>query len=345
MKGRKLLVVTIVIFSILLSTLSFYVYQIIKTPNLLVEQDDRHLIIPKNASFDTVRDSLYNGKFLTDAVSFSFLAKQMDYQENVKPGRYLLTRDMTNIEAIRLLRSGSQAPVNITFNNVRTIPDLAEKICQNIQLTPDELVPLVQDSSTTAQYGFSQASIIGMFIPNTYEVYWTISGDDLLEKMYSEYQKFWNNDRTIKAKELDMSPMEVAILASIVESEQLTHADERKRIAGLYINRLKMGMKLDSDPTLIFAGGDFTVKRVLDKDKEIDSPYNTYMHGGLPPGPIYLPSISSIDAVLNYESHQYLYMCAKEDFSGYHNFATNLTQHLRYARLYQNELNRSRVYR
>ncbi|MGI9541846.1 MAG: endolytic transglycosylase MltG [Cyclobacteriaceae bacterium] len=345
MKGRKLLIVTIVIFSILLTTLSFYIYQIVKTPNILVEQDDRHLLIPNGATFDTVRDSLFHGKFLTDAVSFSFLAKQMDYQENVKPGRYLLKGDMTNIEAIRLLRSGSQTPVNITFNNVRTIPDLAAKICQNIHLTPDELLPLLQDSATIAQYGFSQGNIIGMFIPNTYEVYWTTSGENLLGKMYDEYQKFWNDERTAKANELDMNLQEVATLASIVEAEQLTHADERKRIAGLYINRLKRGMKLDSDPTLIFAGGDFTVKRVLDKDKEIDSPYNTYIHGGLPPGPIYLPSISSIDAVLNYESHQYLYMCAKEDFSGYHNFATNLTQHLRYARLYQNELNRSRVYR
>ena len=345
MKGRKLFIVGLVVFSILLTSFSFYAYQILKTPNILVEKDDGYLFVPTGATFEQVQDSLYHHDMVQNLVAFSVLAKAMDYDKNVKPGRFLLKSDMSNLEAIQLLRSGNQDPVQITFNNIRLKNELPEKICNNIEIEPEEFGKLLSDSTKIQEYGFNPKTVISMFIPNTYEVYWNISAENLMERMHTEYQKFWNEERQEKAKEVGLTPVEVSTLASIVEAEQLTHPDERRRIAGLYVNRLNRGIKLDSDPTLIFAAGDFTIRRVLNEHKEIDSPYNTYRNAGLPPGPIYMPSISSIDAVLNYEEHNYIYMCAKEDFSGYHRFATNLTQHLRNARLYQNALNRAKLFR
>jgi UPF0755 protein len=184
-----------------------------------------------------------------------------------------------------------------------------------------------------------------MFIPNTYEVYWDITSTQLMERMHQEYLKFWDDQKKEKAKVLGLSPKEVSVLASIVHAESQQHADELPRIAGLYLNRLERNMALQADPTLVYAIGDFTIKRVLNEHKEIDSPYNTYMYTGLPPGPIRSPSIAAIMGVLDHEDHNYLYMCAKEDFSGYHNFASTLAQHNRNARLYQNALNRAKLYR
>jgi UPF0755 protein len=189
------------------------------------------------------------------------------------------------------------------------------------------------------EYGFNKDNIICMFIPNTYEVYYTISADQLIERMYDEYQNFWNEERKQKANELGLSPIEVSILASIVQAESIKR-DEAPIIAGLYLNRLKQGIPLQADPTLVFAVGDFTIKRVLNEHKEVESPYNTYKNKGLPPGPINMPEIATIDAVLNYKPSNYLYMCAKEDFSGYHNFTASYNEHLKNARRYQAALTR-----
>lgn len=184
-----------------------------------------------------------------------------------------------------------------------------------------------------------------MFIPNTYEFYWNISAKAFFKKMNTEYSKFWNPARLAKAKKIRMSPLEVSTLASIVQAEQSMHDDEKAKVAGLYINRLRKGMLLQSDPTVVYAIGNFSIRRVLNKDKEIDSPYNTYKYKGLPPAPINLPEISSIDAVLNYEKHSYIFMCAKEDFSGYHNFSKTHSQHMMYARRYQAALNKKKIWR
>ena len=183
-----------------------------------------------------------------------------------------------------------------------------------------------------------------MFIPNTYEVYWTIKGDELMKRLKKEYDRFWTPERDQKAKVLEMTREEVSTLAAIVQAET-AKSDEKPRVAGVYINRLRKGIALQADPTLIFALGDFTIKRVLNKDKEVDSPYNTYLYAGLPPGPIRMPNITSIKSVLNYESHDYIYFCAKEDFSGYHNFVTTYSQHRKNARKYQKALNNKKVYR
>ena len=193
--------------------------------------------------------------------------------------------------------------------------------------------------------GLSDDNVACIFIPNTYEFYWNTSADQFVKRMLKEYQKFWNNDRKAKADKIKLNYYEVATLASIVEKEQNIKRDERPEIAGLYLNRIKKKMKLESDPTLIFALDDFTIKRVLNKDKKVDSPFNTYKHRGLPPGPICIPSINAIDAVLNASNHKYIFMCAKEDFSGYHNFAKTYAKHLLNARKYQKALNKRKIMR
>lgn len=344
MKNRKVFIVFLIVFSILLSTFVFYAYQLVFTPNILVDSEEKALLIPPGSRFKDVQNALYDQNFVQDLVAFSFLAKVMEYDDNVKAGRFLMKPDMNNLDAIRLLRSGSQTPLDITFNNVRLKEDLAEKICANIAADEDKFLALLQDTAVIHSYGFNEHTIVSMFIPNTYEVYWTISEKELLDRMKEEYDRFWNDERTEKAKELGLTREEVSTLASIVEAESKMN-DEKPKIAGVYLNRLKRGMALQADPTLVYAAGDFSIKRVLNIHKEIDSPFNTYKYAGLPPGPINIPPISALDAVLNYQKHNYLYFCAKEDFSGYHNFATNLTQHLNNARRYQNALNKARLYK
>lgn len=338
MDKRKLIAIIIIVFGMMLTSGTFYFYQVVYVPNLLVDKEDTYLYLGKDATFKSLQDSLFNNNLVHDLVAFSFLAKLMDYDKLVKPGRYLFKKDMSNIEAIRLLRSGNQAPVRITFNNIRFKKDLVDKITRNLNLSATELDNSLNDFIENNTYGFNRDNIISLFIPNTYEVYWNISPDGLIERMVLEYNKFWDDERLAKAGELQMTPIEITILASIVQAEQQILQDEWKTIAGLYINRLKRRMKLDSDPTIVFAIGDFSINRVLDVHKQVDSPYNTYLNRGLPPGPITMPSISAIDAVLNYQEHRFLYMCAREDFSGYHRFATNLQDHMINARRYQRQL-------
>lgn len=344
MKRVRIFGIVIVAGSLLLTTITFYLYQLFNSPNILVEQDDRFFIVPTNTTFKSVQNSLYDSGYVNDLVAFSFLAKLYNYDRQIKPGRYLLTTDMSNRDAILLLRSGHQTPLNITFNNIRLKKELAEKICRNISADGEEFEALLEDSLVAERYGYTLETFMSMFIPNTYEVYWTITAPELVDRMYYEYLNFWTDYRKAQAEKMGMSQLEISILASIVMAES-KHIEEMERIAGVYVNRLKRGIALQADPTLIYAIGDFSIKRVLNKHKEIDSPYNTYLYRGLPPGPINLPSITAIDAVLNYEEHKYLYFCAKEDFSGYHNFATNLKEHNENARLWQNALNRARLYR
>ena len=345
MNKRKILAVAILVTTTLASTFGFYFYQIISSPNILVNRSDQYLDIPTGISYPDLLKKIQNENIVNDISSFAFLAKLMNYSKKVKPGRYLLQKDMNNVQVIRMLRAGEQTPVRITFNDVRTKENLAEKITSNIELTKDTFLELLKSDSIAEAYGFNSYTLVSLFIPNTYEVYWDISAIELLSRMKKEYHKFWNQDRLNKAEELGLAPTEVSTLASIVHAEQLVHTEERPTIAGLYINRLQKNYHLASDPTLVFGIGDFKIKRVLNKHKTVDSPYNTYKYPGLPPGPIYLPSISSIDAVLNYERHKYLYMCAKADFSGYHAFAKDAAQHRINANEYHQALNKARVFK
>jgi UPF0755 protein len=336
MKGLRNLILFLV-GSILLITFTFYTYQICYTPNILVGGEDRVLIIPEEATFKSVQDQLHEGNYVRDLISFSFLAKLMDYDDLIKPGRYVLRANMNNITAIRFLRSGIQEPVDITFNNVRLIPELSEKIVRNTGMAPNEFEAALIKFAMNNPYGFTKDNVMCMFIPNTYEVYYNVSPDRLVERMYEEYTLFWNEERSEKAKKLGLTPVEVSVLASIVQAETVKQ-DEAPIIAGLYINRLKQGIPLQADPTLVFAVGDFSLKRVLNEHKEVESPYNTYKNAGLPPGPINNPRVNCIDAVLYYKPSDYIYMCAKEDFSGRHNFTASYKEHMNNANRYQKAL-------
>ncbi|MEQ8925808.1 MAG: endolytic transglycosylase MltG [Fulvivirga sp.] len=336
MNNKKFVVVFMLVGTILLSSFSFYAYQMVFSPNFLVEGEKKILLIEQDETFKSLQNKLYDQNYVNDLVSFSFLAKIMDYDKSIKPGRYAIQPNMSNIEVIRLLRTGTQTPVRITFNNIRLKEGLAPKLTENLLMTEKEFTNALEKFIQSSDE-FNEHTIISMFIPNTYEVYYNISGDDLMSRMHREFKNFWSNARLAKAKELDMTPIEVMTLASIVHAESVKQS-EGKTIAGLYLNRLNKGIPLQADPTLVFAAKDFTIKRVLNIHKEIDSPFNTYKNAGLPPGPINMPPIHAIDAVLNYEKHNYIYMCAKEDFSGYHYFAETLREHINNANKYQRQL-------
>ena len=343
MEKIKKFTIAIVASTVLLTTFSFYLYQVIRSPNILVDKPNKKIMILQGTSFKALQDSLYKDGVVKDIVAFSFLARLMKYNQKIIPGCYVLKTNMSNWEAIRLFKSGSRAPANIVLNNVRTNEEIARKLTNNIKASAHAIEVLLNDAALVSQYGFNLETIRTMFIPNTYEVYWAITPQDLMKRMYQEYQRFWNKQRLRKAKALNLTPIEVSILASIVQQET-NKIDELPIIAGVYINRLRKGMRLQACPTLKYAMGDFP-RRILKKYREIDSPYNTYKHKGLPPGPINVPSIAAIDAVLNLKKHNYLYFTAKEDFSGYHHFATTLQAHLRNAKRYQRALNKIGTYR
>jgi UPF0755 protein len=343
-KRKKQLLVLLISGSVLTISMTFYFYQVFLSPNTLQDRQESYFLkIPSGSVYSQVADQLYDEKIINDALSFSFVAKLLGYQELVKPGLYQVKPNMSNLDLVRMLRAGIQVPVKVTFNTIRTKEELAEKITANLEVSEEKLLELLQDSVYIRSLDFNEETILSLFIPNTYEFWWNTSAEGVFERMNQEYQKFWTEERKAKAAALGLSQKEVSTLASIVQAES-QKSDERARIAGVYLNRLRAQMPLQADPTLVFALGDFTLKRVLNVHKEINSPYNTYLNQGLPPGPINLPDINSLDAVLNAESHEYLYFCAKEDFSGYHSFAVNYNEHLSNARRYQRALNAANIY-
>lgn len=333
----KARLVTYIVGSTLLITFSFYTYQLVFTPNILVDKENKVFRINKGTTYREVQVQLYDQGFVNDAVSFAFLARLKNYDRKVHPGQFALRKNMTNLQALEVLMGNEQVPVRVTFNNIRLLPDLAERITKNTAVSPEEFKDAVARFVENNNEGFTRDNILCMFIPNTYEVYFDVTPDELVERMHDEFKLFWNEERKKKADDLGLTPIEVTILASIVRAEA-SKVEEAPRIAGLYLNRLKKDIALQADPTLVFAVGDFTLKRVLNVHKEVDSPYNTYTHTGLPPGPINMPGIAFIDAVLNAEQHDYIYMCAKEDFSGAHNFAKTLSEHNQNAARYQRAL-------
>ena len=343
MMSKKKILIPLIVFSTLLSTTSVYTYQMLFSPNFLINQPDKMIIIEDNTDFKTLTNQLIEDTLLNDIISFSFLSKLMKYSENVKEGNYKVKMNMSNYELISMLRSGNQTPINITFSYSRKINDLAQNISQKLKISEKELMDYIIKNGLS-NYGFDSQNIIGMFLPDTYEVYWDITPKKLLDKMKEEYDKFWNSERIRKLKRVNLSKNEVITLASIVASET-NKIDEADRIAGVYINRLRKKMLLQADPTLIFAANDFSIRRVLNKHKKIKSPYNTYMNKGLPPGPIRLSPKKYIDAVLNFEDHRYIYFCAKDDFSGYHEFAITLSEHNKNARKFQKALNKRKIYK
>lgn len=343
--NKSLIVKSTIIFLVLAIIISFLFganfYTKVYRSNSLQES---YLYIPTGSDFKGVIHIVEKENLVKNIDSFVWLAKKKNYQNHVYAGRYKIDSCMNNNDIINKLRSGHQDPVKVIFNSVRTREQLAGKIADQIEADSVSLVECFYNDSIIESFKLSQETITCIFLPNTYEFWWNSSANTFMNKMYKEYKRFWNEERLAKAKVLNLTREDVVTLASIVDEETLYNA-EMPRVAGLYINRLRKRMHLQADPTLKFALGDFTIKRVLNVHKQIDSPYNTYKKYGLPPGPISIPSVSAIDAILNFESHNYIYMCAKPDFSGYHNFAKTLSQHNINARNYQRALNKEHIWR
>ncbi|MBJ6116843.1 endolytic transglycosylase MltG [Pontibacter sp. BT310] len=331
-----------VLFVLLFVSFSYYAYQIVYTTNVDTKDQDTYVYIPTGATYEQAMDSVEASGVIIDPLSLRFMAKLMDYDELVKPGRYKLESGWGNRQLIGVLRTGQQTPVKLTFTNVRLRNQLAEKLAAEVEPSEEEIDALLSDPEYLGTLDFDTTNVVSMFIPNTYEVYWTITAKELMERMKSEYDKFWTEERLEKAEKLNLTQQQVSTLASIVQAETIKN-DEKPRVAGVYLNRLEKGMLLQADPTVVFGVGDFSIRRVLNVHLRHDSPYNTYRYKGLPPGPINVPNISSIDAVLNPEKHDYIYFCAKEDFSGYHSFAVTVAEHQANARRYQKALNERRI--
>ena len=309
---------------------------------------DRLLLLPTGSNFKALKDSLRSNELLRNEFLFDVLCLKKNYT-TVYPGRYLIDKQMDANSMVNVLRLGAQSPLNVIFNNTATIQDLAGKLSKQIEADSLDLVNAFTNELFYSTYDFDEASMRKLFIPNTYEVYWTITPIEFLERMQKEYNRFWTDERLYKAKSLGLHAHEVSVLASIVQKET-SKVDEQPLVAGLYINRLRKGMKLQSDPTVIYAlkerdGFEISVKRVLNKDLKIDSPYNTYRYKGLPPNPICIPEMASLLSVLNSKTHDYIYMCAKPDFSGYHNFTKSWAEHKRNAKRFQNALSAQGVMR
>jgi len=324
----------------------YELYSRVYQPNIVLpDNKEKYIYISSDSEFIDVVKVLSENGLLINTNSFEWLAKQKKYNTNIKSGRYRINRALNNNDLINLLRSGKQTPIKVTFNNLRNIEQLSAKIASQIETDSLSIINYITDSLFLSKLKLNTDNVACIFIPNTYEFYWNTSAEGFVNRMVREYSNFWYSSRKKKAAEINLNYYQVSVLASIVEKEQSIKRDERPEIAGLYLNRLKKRMRLESDPTLIFAIGDFNIKRVLNKDKKVKSPYNTYKNNGLPPGPICIPSVNAIDAVLNASKHKYIFMCAKEDFTGYHNFARTYAKHLINARKYQKALNKRKIMR
>lgn len=270
--------------------------------------------------------------------AFRLMARHSGYADHIRSGRYEVRPDESTITVFRHLKNGHQSPVMLTIPESRTTDRLAGALSKKLMLDSASVAILLKDSAFCAKLGYDPANIVCLFVPNTYEVWWNTSLDNLMARMQKEHDHFWDADRTAKAKAIGLTPNEVCTLASIIDEETANNA-EKPMIAGMYINRLNAGMPLQADPTIKFALKDFALKRIYHNMLQFNSPYNTYKNTGLPPGPIKIASVAGIDAVLNRTAHDYLYMCAKEDFSGTHNFAKTYAEHLKNAAKYTKALN------
>jgi len=322
----------------------FLIYKTLFGAGIAPKENISIIYIPTGSSYSQVLDTLKTHLTIKNPKILSWVAEKKKYPLLIKPGRYIIESDLNYIGLVNLLRSGRQDPVKITFSNIRFLNQIAGKIGKQIEADSANIITFLMNETNYKGDGFSKEDIISVFIPDTYEIYWNTDAKALYERMLKEYKLFWNNERLNKAKEENLTPKEVAILASVIDDE-VVKKEEKPRIAGVYLNRLKQGIPLQACPTIKFALKAFTITRVLKKYLEVDSPYNTYKHNGFPPGPIGCPSVEGIDAVLNAEKHTYLYFAAKADFSGYHNFSKTLSEHNHYAALYQKELDKRKIFK
>lgn len=342
MVSNQKIKIFILVFSLVTAMFSYYVWQVFKTPNFNVKGSSFAILIPKGADFKQVLDTLDKHDLVRDPLSFRFLAKVLGVAEKVKPGRYVVGPESGNWELLRKMRNGRQDAIRLTINNLRLKEDIASKLGKVMAFDSTYIMKMLDSTEFTQQYGYTPETIPCLFIPDTYEVFWTSSFDDFMHKMEKANKRFWNSKRINQANSLGLTPVQAGILASIVYGES-KFSGEQARIAGVYWNRFRTGMRLQADPTVIFAWKDFSIKRVTGKYMAIDSPYNTYRIIGLPPGPISIPPVDVLDKVLNLEKHQFMYFCAKEDFSGTHNFAITYEEHMKNAAKFQAALDANKI--
>ena len=303
-----------------------------------------YLYIKDNSNFKDVVNNIKVSTKTSNISTFYQASTILRYGSKIRSGKYELKNGMNNFQLIRMLRSGKQTPVKLTFNNIRTKEQLAGKLSEQLMADSTSILQLLNDSSYLSQFHLNPYTSIALFIPNTYEIYWNTNANNLFDRMYKEYTKFWTPQRKAKADSIPLTLAEVSTLASIVE-EETNNSKDRPMVAGLYINRLKAEMPLQADQTVKYAVGDFTIKRILFGHLRTQSPYNTYKNTGLPPGPIRVATEAGIDAVLNYGKHNYIYMCASETLNGMHKFASDWDEHSRNAKKYQEELNKRKIFK
>ena len=341
MNLKKIIAFIAVAGIIVASIAAFFIYKKAFVSNTKFSENEVFVYIPTNATYDEAKAIL--ASYLIDIDNFDFVANSRKYNQNVKAGKFQLKNGMTNFDIVRAMRRN--VPVKVAFNNQESLGKLAQRLASQTEPDSLQLVVAFTDTEFLAENEFTEETILAMVIPNTYEFYWNTSATKIADKMAKEYRKFWNDERKAKAANLNLTPIQISVLASIVHKETVKN-EERPRVAGVYINRLTSGMPLQADPTIIYAikkqTGDFdqVIKRVLYDDLKLDSPYNTYLNAGLPPGPIAMPDISAIDAVLNAEKNDYYYFCASPGKPGYHVFASNYAQHQINAREYSNWVNK-----
>jgi len=301
---------------------------------------ERNLYVSSRADYAQVVDSLLPQ--IKHHRAFDAYARRINLGETFKPGRYVLKRGMSVVEIARMLKLGLQTPVRVAINNVRIPAQLAQKLARQIDADSTAIMQALTSKELAEEVGFDSVTLFSMFIPDTYELYWTVTPEEFVKRMKREYDRFWTSGRDDKRKRSGLSRLEVMTLASIVY-EETRKTDEMPRVAGVYINRLNKDIKLQADPTVKYAMQDFGLRRILYRHLKYDSPYNTYVNKGLPPSPICMPGKNAIDAVLDYEKHDYIFFCARPEFDGYHNFAKTLSEHNKNARAYSDELNRRKI--
>lgn len=302
--------------------------------------EEHELYVGSRADYGQLVDSLLPR--IRHKAAFRRYARRIDLPETFKPGHYVLRPGMDVVAIARMLKLGMQTPVRVTINNVRTPAQLAQKVARQIDADSAALMAVFTSREMAEEVGFDSVALFSMFIPDTYEFYWTVAPEEFVRRMKREYDRFWTPGRDSLRRRSGLSRLEVLTLASIVY-EETRKSDEMPRIAGVYVNRLNRGMRLQADPTVKYAMQDFTLRRILYKHLKYDSPYNTYMNEGLPPSPICMPGKNAIDAVLNFEKHDYIFFCARPEFDGYHNFARTLDEHMKNARAYSAELNKRNI--
>lgn len=330
---RKLIIAIVIAVALLGAAASFPVFA-----PMSVDRETHYVYIDDDDTADSVYAKIQPVSKPYAYHAFTHIAERMGYDKNIRTGRYAVQPDMGALQTVRRFRNGQQEPIQLTVLSVRTLDRLAEEVCKRLMMNEDELLAALKDQATCEKYGLDTLTMQCLFIPNTYEMFWNVSVVKFLDRMKKECDNFWTPERLGKAKAAGMTENEVITLASIVDEETANNG-EKPMVAGMYINRLKIGMPLQADPTVKYALQDFSIKRIYNDMLKTDSPFNTYRNVGLPPGPIRIPSVAGIDAVLNHVHHNYIYMCAKEDFSGTHNFAVTYAEHLQNAAKYSKALN------